>query len=163
VQEQTGPESERWNPDEISRLRLAVLRLARRLRSERPAGITPSQQSALATIEHHGPLTLGELADLEQVRPPSISRIVGALEGEGWVERTAVEGDRRIALVSTTPKARRELQRARARRNQWIHERLTGLDPDGQARLLAALDVLEHLAEGTADGERPAPRPEPRP
>lgn len=150
----TGPGAEQWTLDEISRLRLAVLRLARRLRHERPPGITPSQQSALATIEHHGPLALGELADLEQVRPPSISRIVGALEDEGWVERTAVEGDRRVALVSTTPKARRELQRARARRNEWIHDRLSALDPEDQTRLLAALDVLEQLAEGVGDGSR---------
>ncbi len=141
----------RWAPDDISRLRLTVLRLARRLRNERPRGITASQQSALATIEHHGPLTLGELAALEQVRPPSISRIVGALEGEGWVERAAVEGDKRVALVSITPKARRELQRARARRNEWIHDRLDELDPDDQDRLLAALDVLEHLAERATD------------
>jgi DNA-binding MarR family transcriptional regulator len=139
----------------VSRLRLAVLRLGRRLRSERPRGITPSQQSALATIEHHGPLTLGELAQLEQVQPPSISRIVGALEGEGWVERTAVAGDRRVALVSATPKARRALQRARVRRNEWIHDRLAELDPTERDRLLAALRVLEHLAEGVGDVARP--------
>ena len=98
---------------------------------------------------------MAELAQLEQVQPPSISRIVGALEGEGWVERTAVAGDRRVALVSATPKARRALQRARVRRNEWIHDRLAELDATERDRLLAALGVLEHLAEGVGDVARP--------
>lgn len=161
MEARTDDRPEPWSPDQISRLRLTILRLARRLRNERPPGITPSQQSALATIEHHGPLTLGELAALEQVQPPSISRIVGALEGGGWVERTTATDDRRVALVSATPRARREQQRARTRRNEWIHDRLAELDLDDRARLLAALEVLERLAERATDTPRPAARPAP--
>ena len=77
-----------------SRLRLAILRLARRLRQESPPGITPSQLSALASIDHLGPVAIGDLAAHENVQPPTISRIVGTLEGDGWVERVADESDR---------------------------------------------------------------------
>ena len=73
----------------VTRTRLAVLRLARRLRQQAFPGITPSQQSALAAIEHAGPLTLGALAAIENVRPPSITRIVAALEEQGgWSARS---------------------------------------------------------------------------
>jgi DNA-binding MarR family transcriptional regulator len=128
-----------------SRLRLAVMRLARRLRQESPPGITPSQMSALATVNHFGPLTIGELAAYENVQPPTISRIVGTLEGDGWVERIADENDRRVALVRSTAKARRELVRIRHERNVYLARRLSALDPAQLDTLLAALPALEAM------------------
>ena len=149
----TTPTSAAQDPtDDITRLRLVILRLARRLRQQNPSGITPSQMSALASIDRHGPLTIGELAALESVQPPTISRIVGSLEGEGYVERTADEADRRIALVGTTAKARRELGRIRAERNAWLSGRLDDLGPDARACVLDALPHLEGLLDETEEG-----------
>lgn len=130
-----------------SRLRLAVLRLARRLRQESPPGITPSQLSALASIDHLGPLTIGDLAAHENVQPPTISRIVGTLEGDGWVERIGDDADRRVALVRATPKAHRELARIREERNAFLARRLARLDDDELAAVLGALPALERMLQ----------------
>ncbi len=146
----TEPTSE-LDDDTASRLRLAVMRLARRLRQESPPGITPSQLSALASVDHLGPITIGDLAAHENVQPPSISRIVGTLEGDGWVERISDESDRRVALVRATPKAHRELARIRQERNAYLARRLALLDPDDLTAVLAALPALEKMLR---DGER---------
>ena len=130
-----------------SRLRLAILRLARRLRQESPPGITPSQLSALASIDHLGPVAIGDLAAHENVQPPTISRIVGTLEGDGWVERIADESDRRVALVRATPKAHRELARIRRDRNVYLARRLASLDPDEVETVLRALPALERILQ----------------
>src|SRR5436305_9814071 len=78
------------------RLRLSVTRLARRLRQEADAGLTPSQLSALAVIANHGPLSLGSLAEHERLAPPSITRLVKKLAQDGLVVRTTDPVDRRI-------------------------------------------------------------------
>src|SRR5205814_10222001 len=80
-----------------SRLRLAVMRLARVLRQKAQDPITPSQLSALVSIERDGPVTLGELAALESVVPPTMTRIVVALEEQELVRREVDPGERRIA------------------------------------------------------------------
>jgi DNA-binding MarR family transcriptional regulator len=131
----------------VNRLRMVVLRLSRRLRQQVHSGITPSQLSALAMVDRHGPLTLGDLANLENVQPPSISRIVGALEGEGWVERTADERDRRVSLVQTTAAGRRELRQIRSERSAWLRRRLDSLDEADRRCLAVALPALERLLE----------------
>ncbi|MGZ4692505.1 MAG: MarR family winged helix-turn-helix transcriptional regulator [Acidimicrobiales bacterium] len=143
----------------VTRTRLAILRLARRLRQQTLPGITPSQQSALAAIDHRGPLTLGELAAFENVRPPSITRIVAALEAEQWVERTTDPDDRRVTTVQATARGRRELRRIREERNAWLATRLALLDDDELARLVAALPVIERLTDSVPDpdpGDEPA-------
>ena len=136
---------------DLTRLRLVVLRLARRLRQEHAEGLTPSQLSAMSCIERAGPLSLRDLAEMERVQPPSISRVVGALEGEGWVERVADPSDRRVALVSATDKARRELERIRAQRNAWLAERLGQLTVAQRDAVLASLDGLELLLGDEVD------------
>jgi DNA-binding MarR family transcriptional regulator len=133
--------------DEITRLRLVLSRLARRLRQEGSGGITPSQLSALAVIDRRGPLTLGELAAIEQVQPPSVSRIVGALEGEGLVEREVDDRDRRAVLVRVTPAAHDQLEAIRRERNAWLASRLATLDADERALVRAAVPVLERLLD----------------
>lgn len=124
---------------------MVLLRLGRRLRQQVHTGITPSQLSALAAIGNHGPLTLGELATVENVRPPSISRIVGALEAEGYVERTLDAHDRRLAVVRVTKKGERELSQIRSERDAWLRRRLDALPARDRERLVAALPVLESL------------------
>jgi DNA-binding MarR family transcriptional regulator len=129
----------------VTRLRMALLRVSRRLRQQAHSGITPSQLSALSTVERHGPLTLGDLAGLENVQPPSISRIVGALEGEGYVERAPDDTDRRVALVRITDSGTAELRQIRAERDAWLADRLDRLSANERRRLLASLPVLERL------------------
>src|SRR5437868_2714230 len=85
------------------RLRLLATRMARRLRQEAGTGLSPSQLSALSTIHGHGPVTLGALADLERVAPPSVTRVVSKLESGGLVGRQIDDGDRRVVRVAITP------------------------------------------------------------
>jgi DNA-binding MarR family transcriptional regulator len=131
----------------VTRLRLALLRTARRLRQEVQAGVTSSQLSALAVIEREGPVTLGELANLEQVQPPTTTRVVTALEGAGLVERVPHESDRRVTRVQVTAAGNRELDRIRSARDAWLAQRLARLSPADIHRLTDALPVLERLLE----------------
>jgi DNA-binding MarR family transcriptional regulator len=145
MSEPSSPRPETVDDATASRLRLAVLRLARRLRQESPPGITPSQLSALASVDHLGPVAIGDLAAHENVQPPTISRIVGTLEGDGWVERIGDATDRRVALVRATPKARRELARIRRERNAYLARRLACLSPAELEAVLSALPALEKM------------------
>lgn len=129
-----------------ARLRLSSTRLARRLRQQSGTGHTPSQLSALATIDHHGPLTLGALADHERVAPPSITKVVAKLEADGLVERATDPDDRRVQRVTTTKAGRNLIAETRRRKTTWLTARIRELPAEEQARLVAALDVLEHLA-----------------
>ena len=158
AKEQPETAVESADMETVTRTRLAVLRLARRLRQQALPGITPSQQSALAAIEARGPLTLGALAAFENVRPPSITRIVAALEAEQWVERTTDPDDRRVTTVQVTSRGRRELRRIREERNAWLAERLAELDDDERRLLEAALPVLERLID-TLDPTSASPDP----
>lgn len=142
--------------DLAGRLRLATARLARQLRLQADTGLSASQHSALASIETHGPLTLGDLAAREQVAPPTVTKVVGRLEDDGLVDRTVDPADRRVSRVSITPEGRRRLDRSRARRDAALAERLATLSPGDLDRLGHAVDVLEALVD-TA----PAPDDEP--
>lgn len=130
-----------------SRLRLSTARLARLLRQQSGTGLSPSQQSALATIEASGPLTLGELAAAEQVAPPTVTKVVAKLEDDRLVARAVDPSDRRVVRVRITAEGRRRLEHSRRRRNAWLARQLSDLDPADLAQVEAALDVLEHLAQ----------------
>src|SRR3954466_12255229 len=97
--------------DLASRLRLSGTRLARRLRQQTDAEITPSQLATLSSVDRLGPITLGDLASVERVQPPTMTRIVSGLEETGFVVRQIDEKDRRIARVQTTVAGRRFLER----------------------------------------------------
>lgn len=127
------------------RLRLSATRLARRLRQEAQTGLSPSQLSALAAVEQHGPLTLGALADHEQVAPPTITRVVAKLQADGFLTRQPDPADRRVTRVVVTPKGRALLGTSRRRKTEWLTTRLDDLDPDQRARLADALDTLDAL------------------
>ena len=129
-------------------LRISVMRLARRLRAQRvDTDLTLSQMSALATVERHGPLTLGELASYEKVQPPSMTRTVNCLEQEGHVVRRAHESDGRQVVVSLTEAGRAAVLADRRRRDAWLAQRLRELSPDERAALRAAAPVLAALAQ----------------
>lgn len=128
-----------------ARLRLSSTRLARRLRQEASTGLTPSLLSALATVERHGPLTLGALAEHERVAPPSITKVVAKLEADGLVERAVDASDRRVARVAATAAGRDLLEESRRRKTSWLLDRIHALPAEEQARLADALDALDHL------------------
>jgi DNA-binding MarR family transcriptional regulator len=130
-----------------ARLRLAVLRLSRRLRQQVAGGVTPSQVSALATVERLGSPTLGELADSEQVRPPSMTRIVVGLEAAGLVTRRVDDDDRRVARVMLTAEGRRVLQRSRSLRTAFMARRLRRLSEAEREGLGELVRLLERLVE----------------
>jgi DNA-binding MarR family transcriptional regulator len=127
------------------RLRLSATRLARRLRQEAETGLSPSQLSALAAVDRHGPLTLGELADHEQVAPPSVTRVVTKLEADGFLTRRRDPDDRRVTRVVVTTKGRNLLDTSRRRKTEWLTTRLGDLAPEDRARLAEALDALDLL------------------
>ena len=132
-------------PEIAARLRLSATRLARRLRQESGAGLSPSQQSALAVIANYGPLTLGALADHERVAPPSITKVVSKLECDGLVTRTPDPADRRVCRVAISPAGATLLEEVRRRKTAWLTARISQLDADRQRRLADALDVLDEL------------------
>ena len=138
-------------PEELAaRLRLVNARLARRVRREALGtgdDLTASRLSALATIEDCGPITLGELAALEQVQPPSMTRIVGRLEEHGLAEREVDPRDRRVAYVRITDDGRNVLARSRTRKAAFLARRVGRLSPDERRALADALPVLERLID----------------
>jgi DNA-binding MarR family transcriptional regulator len=130
-----------------ARLRLAIVRTARRLRQEAGEHVSPSSVAALATIERRGPLAPSELAELERVKRPTITRVVSRLEEAGLVERTNDPTDGRAFLVSITRRGSELLRRIRTRKNAYLARRLGKLDADDLAALERAADVLERILE----------------
>lgn len=134
-------------PDLASSIRLSVMRLARRLRAERSdTSLTLSQTAALATLDRSGPLTPGELAALERVQPPSMTRIVASLQDAGLVERRRHETDGRQVLLEASDRGRALLREDRRRREAWLARRLAELDAEERAVLRAAAPLLDRLA-----------------
>jgi DNA-binding MarR family transcriptional regulator len=128
-----------------TRLRLAVMRLARRLRRQAPEGISPSQLSALATLDGDGPLTLTELAAAERVRPPTMTRIVAALEGAGLVARSVDEKDRRCIHLKLSGDGKRLIRRVRSRKTAYLAARIAALSDSDRATLAAATEIVERF------------------
>ena len=131
--------------DLASRLRFTVMRLARRLRQTGDTDATLSQLSALSSIDHRGPLTLGELAAVERVAPPSMTRIVSHLEDRGLVSREVDAADRRVSRVSTTAEGQRLLERSRSKKTAYLAARIENLSDEDRALLQRALPVIERL------------------
>ena len=128
-------------------LRLAVHRLTRRLRQENPPDdLTLSQISALAVVFREGSLTAGDLAAAEQVRPPSMTRMIAALETSGMVQRTANPADARQVMVSITDRGRSTMETYIQLREQWLTEQLADLSDDELATLQRACDLLVRLS-----------------
>jgi DNA-binding MarR family transcriptional regulator len=133
-----------------SRLRLGVTRLARKLRQEAGAGVSPSLLAALASIERGGPMTIGELCAVEQVQPPTMTRIVASLVQTGLVAREPDPSDRRVAWVRVTPEGAKLLHRSRKRKDEFLAKRMGSLGADELGVLEEAATLLERLTEGSA-------------
>lgn len=135
------------DPALASALRLAVMRLARRMRAERPeSDLSLTQLSALAVLERQGPLTPRELAAAERIRPPSMTRVVAALEAAGLVTRTDHPTDGRQVLLAASPAGAALLREDRRRREAWLAQRLRELDAGDREVLRKAAAVLDRLA-----------------
>ena len=134
--------------DEIpARLRRAVARLNRRLRYSGTGRLSPAQVSILALLDKNESLTLGELAQLEQVRPPSITPLVRSLEGDGLISCVKDDQDRRATRVRILTLGRRELEADRQRRNAYLEEHLASLAPAQRARAAELIAFLEGLVD----------------
>jgi DNA-binding MarR family transcriptional regulator len=137
--------------DAAAHLRMAIVRTSRRLRQEAAAetnGLTPTSVAALATIELHGPLTPSELAEIERVKRPSMTRTLGCLERQGLVERTADPADGRSSLVSVNAAGRERLRRLRRRKNAYLARRMRQLPEEDLATLERAAAILDRMREG---------------
>ena len=133
------------------RLHSAAIHLLRRLRREDDAsGLTAPQLSALSVIVFGGPLTLGALATAEQVRPPTITRVVATLEGAGLVAREPSATDGRVVVVRATGAGRRLLEAGRARRTDVLARQLAALPAGDVVTLEQAAAIMEQLSRGPA-------------
>jgi DNA-binding MarR family transcriptional regulator len=141
----TTPPSDAIATEQVERLRLVVLRLSRRIRTNSVDELTPSQQAVFASIAKNGPATIGRIAELEHVQPPSASKIVASLETRGLVERGSDPDDRRCSLIAATPSGLAYLDEVRAAGRSWLAAQLAGLDDSEVDALAAALPALEQL------------------
>src|ERR1043166_1278694 len=133
--------------DLADRLLSVAIHLLRRLRREDDAsGLPAPQLSALSVIVFGGPLTLGALATAEQVRPPTITKVVATLEAAGLVQREIDPDDRRVTRVRATPRGTKLLQEGRQPRVAALTASLRDLSAADRALLLRALPVLERIA-----------------
>jgi DNA-binding MarR family transcriptional regulator len=133
-------------------LRITVSRLARRLRAERIAqGLLPelsdTQLAALAALEKHPAMTPGELAEHEKVQPPSMTRVIAALEERSLVIRAPHPTDRRQVTLTVTAEGRELVYQLRRLREAWLARRLRELSPQERATLRAAAPILEKLSQ----------------
>lgn len=130
-----------------SSLRIAVGRLNRRIRYEREDdSLTLNQLSALGNLEKHGPMPVGELAALERVRPPSMTRIVAGLEELELVVRESDPVDRRLVRIRISEAGKARMVADRKRRDAWLTQRLRELTPEERQRLRDVLPILERMA-----------------
>jgi DNA-binding MarR family transcriptional regulator len=140
---------------DVTRLRVAIARLSRRLRKHELAGLTPTQLAALATVEQAGPLRLGDLAAAERIAPSTLTRLVSVLEEHGYVQRCAVPGDARAWTLVVTSRGHQVLDRIRQENTILLADSLLTLSAEQVQALAAALPALERLADGTP-AEAPA-------
>lgn len=129
-------------------LRSSVLRLSRQLRRQREDGhdLTANQLSVLGALGKHEAMTIGELAAHEQVKPPSMTRIVSNMEEAGLVVRRPHPTDKRQVVVELTDAAHKLIAANRRRRDEWLQTKLKKLTPEERDILRKAAPVLERLA-----------------
>ncbi|SNR56628.1 DNA-binding transcriptional regulator, MarR family [Haloechinothrix alba] len=130
-----------------SRLRLAVVRLNRRLRAQRlSTNVSLTQLSALSTLHKCGAMTPGQLAAKEGVQPPSMTRVIVALEQLGYIARTAHPTDGRQAIVELSQAGVDYVHANITMREAWLDERLAQLSEEERAVLARAAEIIERMA-----------------
>lgn len=130
-----------------SELRISVGRLRRRLATENAgAPVSLSGIALLGALERSGPVTVGQLAAMEGVRPPSITRAISTLERHRYVKRTRCKDDGRVIVVEVTDAGREVLRVHRAANDAWLNRRLRELTPAQRQVLAVAMSILERLS-----------------
>ncbi len=130
-----------------TQLRDAITRLNRRVRQARPVGdLTATQLSALTSLQLAGALSPRELADVERVQPPTMTKIVAKLEERGLVQRTPHPTDGRQVILAATEAGREVLGRSDRARDQWLAKRLAELSPEERETLRRAAEILQKVA-----------------
>lgn len=140
--------------DTVTRLRVAIGRLSRRLRfttAGSEAGLTPTRISVLLSVDRHGPMRIAELAEQENLNPTMLSRAIGQLVDDGTLERVCDDRDRRAAWVNVTEAGHRLAEGIRRERTDALNDALSGLDADDRRLLERALPALEGLAAQLQD------------
>ena len=128
-------------------LRIAVMRFSRRLRGQRvDTSVTLTHLSAMSTLRRHGAMSAGELAAHERVQPPSMTRVVGALEAMELITRTPHPTDGRQVVIELTPAAHTLLDAEARAREAWLSGRLEQLGPEELEVLQAAATIMDKLA-----------------
>jgi DNA-binding MarR family transcriptional regulator len=138
----------RTNAGLASELRIGVMRLRRRLASERHPDneLSLGAMAVLGALHRHDGQTIGELARGERVQPPSMTRTIGCLVDEGYVTRSARDSDGRVVVVRLTDRGRETVVADRRRRDAWLARRLADLSPDERDVLRRAAPILDRLA-----------------
>jgi DNA-binding MarR family transcriptional regulator len=129
-----------------ARLRLALTRVLRALRRHGDSSLTPSQVSALSTLEEFGALRISAIATNESLGAPAATRVVASLEELGLVVRTNDPGDKRASLIELTERGRSTLSELWRERTLDINAMLERLSPKERAAIEAALPALEKIA-----------------
>jgi DNA-binding MarR family transcriptional regulator len=128
-------------------LRIAVMRFSRRLRGQRvDTSVTLTHLSAMSTLRRHGAMSAGELAAHERVQPPSMTRVVGALEAMELITRTPHPTDGRQVVIELTPAAHELLDAEARAREAWLSGRLGQLSPREREILQSAAAIMDKLA-----------------
>jgi DNA-binding MarR family transcriptional regulator len=149
-----SPSAPALDVDTAARLRVAIGRLARRLRTTAAgaaAGLTPTRISVLLTVVRDGPVRISALAATESLNPTMLSRVIADLVDAGLLARTNDDGDRRAAWVEATDDGRSLAQRMRRERTDALNEALDGIPATERRMLEKALPALERLAEQLKD------------
>ena len=127
------------------RLRVAVGRLARRLRQQSLGGLTPSQSAILSSLDRRGPMSMSRLAKFEAISKPSATGIVSRLIDKGFVVRSDDPEDGRSAIVAITPAASALLEQRRQERTAFLARRIDALSDEEQLTLAKAAELLERI------------------
>ncbi|HEY2206760.1 MAG TPA: MarR family transcriptional regulator [Pseudonocardia sp.] len=133
--------------DLAGQLRLSVVRLNRRLRSQRTDEmVSLTQVSALATLHRCGSMTPSELAASERVRPPSMTRVIAGLEDAGWVSRRDHPTDGRQSIIELTETGAELLAAEASAKERWLNKRLAELTESERATLARAATIIDRMA-----------------
>ncbi|WP_040165881.1 MarR family winged helix-turn-helix transcriptional regulator [Microbacterium gorillae] len=146
--EDTSPKTALTTLSDAASLRMATMRLARRLRNHRAvADLSDAHFSVLGALHKHGPFTLGQLATHEGVSAPSMNRTVNALEENGYIARTADDADGRKVNITLTDAGSSVVADTIAKRDAWLEDALADLDDEEHDILVQAAGIMRKVAD----------------